>query len=67
MSGDKAFIDTNVFAYLYSVDEAGKKQNALTAINIDGRLEIQVVSQMKTSGLYIIYVEPADFSFSCVD
>ena len=33
MSGDKAFIDTNVFAYLCSVDEPGKKQSALTAIN----------------------------------
>jgi predicted nucleic acid-binding protein len=33
MSGGKAFIDTNVFAYLYSDDEAEKQQRALSAIH----------------------------------
>jgi len=33
MSGDKAFVGTNVFAYLFSEDEPIKQQRSILAIN----------------------------------
>jgi predicted nucleic acid-binding protein len=46
MPADKAFIDTNVFVYIYSGDEQGKRKQAVTQIDkFDRVISTQVLNE----------------------
>jgi predicted nucleic acid-binding protein len=46
MSGDRAFVDTNVFLYLFSENEPLKRQRSLEAINTyDCQINTQILNE----------------------
>lgn len=52
MSGERAFVDTNVFAYLYSESEPDKQQRAEQAINsYDRYVSTQILNEFCNVGI----------------